>query len=83
MKIHFEKIVYAFVGGLILIMLTVIGFFAKETFLGIKGLEKEITTIRVKLAEFEARRISREEIEKIIKDYHDNHPCIINLNNNK
>ncbi len=71
-----ERIIYGLVAGIMMAMMTVIGFFAKETFLTIKSLEKEVATIRVKLAEFEAKRISRDEIEKIIRDYHDNHPCI-------
>jgi cell division protein FtsB len=58
------------------VLLSIIGFFLMQTFFGIKNLEKDVVTIRVKLAEFEAKRISREEIEKIIRDYHDNHPCI-------
>lgn len=76
MKAIMEKLIAWFFGGMVVVMLSVIGFFAKETFITIKQLEKEVSTIRVKLAEFEAKRISREEIERIIKIYHDNHPCI-------
>lgn len=62
------------------VLLSIIGFFLMQTFFGIKNLEKDVVTIRVKLAEFEAKRISREEIEKIIREYHDSHPCIIKIN---
>ena len=83
MKISAEKIVLWFASGIIIIMLAVISFLVKEsfatikeTFVSIKTLEKDVVNIRLKLTELEAKRISREEIEKIIKDYHDNHPCI-------
>lgn len=62
----------------ITVLLSVIGFFLMQTFFGIKNMEKDIVTIRVQLAEFKAKHISREQIEKIIKDYHDNHPCTRN-----
>lgn len=77
MKFNIEKIVYGFVAGIMLIMLTIIGFFARETFATIKSLERDVVSIRIKLADFEAKRISREEIERIIRDYHDTHPCIM------
>lgn len=57
------------------VLLAIIGFYSAQTFYSIKVLEKEVVTIRVKLAEFEAKRISREEIRNLIADYHDNHPC--------
>jgi isocitrate dehydrogenase kinase/phosphatase len=83
MKLNTEKIIAWFVGGLIMVMLTVIGFLAKETFatikdtfVSIKSLEKDVVNIRLKLTELEAKRISRDELERIIRDYHDNHPCI-------
>ena len=57
------------------VLLAIIGFYSAQTFYSIKALEKEVVTIRVKLAEFEAKRISREEIRNLIADYHDNHPC--------
>lgn len=85
MKVSFplEKMIYGFIAGLILLMLAIIGFLAKETFstiketfTSVKALEKDVVNIRIKLAELEAKRVSREEIEKIIRDYHDNHPCI-------
>ncbi len=57
------------------VLLAIIGFYSAQTFYSIKALEKEVVTIRVKLAEFEAKRISREEIRTLIADYHDNHPC--------
>lgn len=84
MKIALEKIIYGFFAGLVLVLLAIIGFLAKEsfatikeTFVSIKTLEKDIVNIRLKLTELEAKRISREEIEKIIKNYHDAHPCIL------
>jgi hypothetical protein len=83
MKIPIEKVIVGLVSGIMLIMLAIIGFLAqesfdtvKETFVSIKTLEKDIVDIRLKLTELEAKRISRAEIEHIIKDYHDNHPCI-------
>lgn len=85
MRISAEKIVLWFASGIIIIMLAVISFLVKEsfatiknTFVSIKTLEKDVVNIRLKLTELEAKRISREELEKIIKDYHDNHPCIRN-----
>lgn len=79
MKNVFVKIFFTAITGFITVLLLIIGFFAKETFITIKSLEKDVSTIRIKLAEFEAKRISRDEIEKIIKDYHDHHPCIIGI----
>lgn len=83
MKFSIEKIVAWTVSGMIILMLAIIGFFVqesfdtvKETFVSIKTLEKDIVNIRIKLTELEAKRISRDEIERIIKDYHDSHPCI-------
>ncbi len=83
MKISSEKIVLWFASGVIIIMLAVISFLVKEsfatikeTFVSIKTLEKDVVNIRLKLTELEAKRITRSELEKIIKDYHDNHPCI-------
>lgn len=77
MRLSLEKVIYGAVAGIMLLMLSIIGFFVKETFASIKSLEKDVVSIRVKLADFEAKRISRDEIEKIIKNYHDTHPCII------
>ncbi len=83
MKISSEKIVLWFASGVIIIMLAIISFLVKEsfatikeTFVSIKTLEKDVVNIRLKLTELEAKRITRSELEKIIKDYHDNHPCI-------
>lgn len=76
MKAIVEKIILGFIGSLILVMLAVIGFFCKETFATLKTLEKDVVTIRLKLQQLEDTRVSRETIEKIIKEYHDNHPCI-------
>lgn len=83
MKFSTEKIIAWFVGGLIMVMLTIIGFLAKETFstiketfVSIKALEKDVVNIRLKLTELEAKRISREEMERVIREYHHNHPCI-------
>ncbi|MBQ4335740.1 MAG: hypothetical protein IJC34_00925 [Lentisphaeria bacterium] len=49
------------------------GFFSAQTFLSIKNLEKEVVSIRIKLAEFEAKRIDREEVHRMIADYHNSH----------
>lgn len=83
MRLSLEKVIYGAVAGIMLLMLSIIGFFVKETFASIKSLEKDVVSIRVKLADFEAKRISRDEIEKIIKNYHDTHPCIITTKRNK
>ncbi|MBR2509901.1 MAG: hypothetical protein IKB71_09165 [Lentisphaeria bacterium] len=83
MRLNLEKVIYGAVAGIMLLMLSIIGFFVKETFASIKSLEKDVVSIRVKLADFEAKRISRDEIEKIIKNYHDTHPCIITSKRNK
>lgn len=74
MKFNIEKIVYAFVVGIILMLLGIVSFFAKETYATIKSLEGDVFSIRLKLTDLEAKRISREEIERIIRDYHDSHP---------
>ena len=55
------------------VLLTITGFFSAQTFLSIKNLEKEVVSIRIKLAEFEAKRIDREEIRRLIAEYHDSH----------
>ena len=55
------------------ILLTMTGFFSAQTFLSIKTLEKEVISIRIKLAEFEAKRIDRDEIRRLIAEYHDSH----------
>lgn len=63
------------------ILLTIVGFFSVQTYLSIKELEKEVVTIRVKLAEFEAQKITRDEIRNLISDYHESHPCTANIKN--
>ena len=55
------------------ILLTMTGFFSAQTFLSIKTLEKEVISIRIKLAEFEAKRIDRNEIHRMIAEYHESH----------
>ena len=55
------------------ILLAVTGFFSSQTYLSIKNLEKEVISIRIKLAEFEAKRIDRDEIRRLISEYHDSH----------
>ena len=55
------------------VLLAVTGFFSSQTYLSIKNLEKEVISIRIKLAEFEAKRIDREEIRRLIAEYHDSH----------
>ncbi len=57
-------------------LLAIIGFFSAQTYFTIKSLEKDVITIRLKLAEFEASRISRSEIRELIIEYHNTHPCI-------
>jgi hypothetical protein len=56
-------------------LLAVVSFFSAQTYFSIKNLEKDVITIRLKLAEFEAPRISRAEIREIIAEYHNSHPC--------
>ena len=56
------------------VLLAITGFFSAQTYLSIKNLEKEVISIRIKLAEFEAKRIDREEIRRLIAEYHDSHP---------
>ena len=55
------------------VLLTITGFFSAQTFLSIKNLEKEVVSIRIKLAEFEAKRIDRDEIRRLIAEYHNSH----------
>ena len=55
------------------VLLTMTGFFSAQTFLSIKNLEKEVISIRIKLAEFEAKRIDRQEVHRMIAEYHDSH----------
>lgn len=57
------------------ILLTIVGFFVTQTYYSIKSLEKDVVTIRLKLAEFEASRISRQEIKDLIAEYHSSHVC--------
>lgn len=57
------------------ILLTIVGFFVTQTYYSIKSLEKDVVTIRLKLAEFEASRISRQEIKDLIAEYHNSHVC--------
>lgn len=56
------------------LLLAVTGFFSSQTYLSIKTLEKEVISIRIKLAEFEAKRIDRDEIKQLIIEYHESHP---------
>lgn len=62
------------------LLLAIIGFFLMQTFLTIKGLEKDIITIREKLSALEATKMTRKEIREMIRDYHDNHPFTQYLN---
>jgi hypothetical protein len=57
------------------VLLAIIGFFSAQTYFTIKSLEKDVITIRLKLAEFEASRLSRAEIRELIAEYHNTHPC--------
>ena len=56
------------------VLLAITGFFSAQTYLSIKNLEKEVISIRIKLAEFEAKRIDRDEIHRMIAEYHESHP---------
>lgn len=56
------------------VLLSVVSFFVTQTYFSIKSLEKDVVTIRVKLAEFESSRISRSEIRELISEYHNSHP---------
>ena len=56
------------------VLLGVVSFFVTQTYYSIKSLEKDVVTIRVKLAELETARISRKEIRELISEYHDSHP---------
>lgn len=69
-----ENIGKTITSTIITVLFMVVSFFSVQTFNSIKSMEKEVITIRVKLAEFEASRITREEIKELIKDYHENHP---------
>lgn len=56
------------------VLLAITGFFSAQTYSTIKNLEKEVFGIRLKLTELEAKRIDREEIRRLIAEYHDSHP---------
>lgn len=56
------------------ILLGITSFFAAQTYFSIKALEKDVVTIRVKLAELETSRITRQEIREIVSEYHNSHP---------
>ncbi|MBR1951471.1 MAG: hypothetical protein IKA32_02785 [Lentisphaeria bacterium] len=56
------------------VLLGVVSFFVTQTYYSIKSLEKDVVTIRVKLAEFEAARVTRQEIRELIAEYHESHP---------
>lgn len=58
-------------------VLAVIGYFLMETCNSIKGLEKDVVTIREKITALESKRITRNDIKEMIADYHASHPCII------
>ena len=57
------------------VLLGLIGYFLKETCVSIKGLEKDIITIREKMLVLEATRITRADIKEMISEYHTTHPC--------
>lgn len=57
------------------VLLGVVGYFLKETCVSIKGLEKDIITIREKMLVIEATRITRADIKEMIAEYHSTHPC--------
>lgn len=56
------------------VLLSVVSFFVTQTYFSIKTLEKDVVTIRVKLAELETSRITRTEIRELIAEYHNSHP---------
>ena len=56
------------------VLLSVVSFFVTQTYFSIKSLEKDVVTIRVKLAELETSRITRSEIREIVSEYHNSHP---------
>ena len=56
------------------VLLSVVSFFVTQTYFSIKTLEKDVVTIRVKLAELETARITRKEIRELIAEYHNSHP---------
>jgi hypothetical protein len=56
-------------------LLAIIGYFLMETCNSIKGLEKDVVTIREKVTVFEATRITRRDISEMIAEYHSSHPC--------
>lgn len=56
------------------VLLSIVSFFVTQTYFSIKSLEKDVVTIRVKLAELETARITRSEIREIIAEYHNSHP---------
>lgn len=55
------------------ILLAITGFFSAQTYATIKNLEKEVFGIRLKLTELEAKRIDRNEVRRMIAEYHDSH----------
>jgi hypothetical protein len=60
---------------IISVLLGVVGYFLKETCVSIKGLERDIITIREKMLVIEATRITRADIKEMIAEYHSTHPC--------
>ena len=56
------------------VLLSVVSFFVTQTYFSMKSLEKDVVTIRVKLAELETSRITRSEIREIVSEYHNSHP---------
>jgi hypothetical protein len=57
------------------VLLGIVGYFLKETCVAIKGLERDIITIREKMLVLEATRITRADIKEMISEYHTTHPC--------
>lgn len=63
-----------FIKIVLTVLLSIVSFFVTQTYFSIKSLEKDVVTIRVKLAEFESSRITRNEIREIVAEYHNSHP---------
>lgn len=71
-KINHDTLILSVLG----LLLAVIGYFLKETYISIKSLEKDVITIREKMLVLETTRITREDIKEMIVEYHATHPCI-------
>jgi hypothetical protein len=64
------------VGVALTAVLGIIGYFLAQTCSSLRGLEKDVVTIREKITALETSRITRADIKEMIKEYHSTHPCI-------